>query len=85
MTEEQDLLARIGELAGKQASLDRFPLLIRVHLKVRSTGASSQTLLSSPRHLLHPCITLVLAIHTVPGQIPMCAEEVTSSRTDLSS
>jgi hypothetical protein len=77
MTEEQDLLARIGELAGKQASLDHLPLLIHIHLKVRSTGASSQTLLSNPHHLLHPYIILVLAIHTVPAQIPTYAEEGT--------
>jgi len=77
MTEEQDLLARIGELASKQASLDHLPLLIRIHSKVRSIGASSQTLLSSSHHLLLPCIILALAIHTVPAHIPTYAEKGT--------
>jgi hypothetical protein len=77
MTEEQDLLARIGELAGKQANLDHLPLLIRIHAKVRSIGASSQTLLSSPCYLLPPCIILVLATPTVLAQIATYVEEGT--------
>lgn len=89
MTEEEHLLARIGELAGRHLRHDHSLADPSLPEKVRSIGAKIKMYLRGPLYVTLPHLLLhthiVLVILMVSSQLPMVVEQGTYSRTDLSS